>query len=205
MALFFGIFIIIAVSVVSCTVTAWIVWRYFKGLLCDLMPRIDALLNTRLRSIVGDDITSIVRSSLVILAGHHGISLTARDRSLLLFAFVYFVFPLDILPDVIPLIGYFDDLVVVYLISKLLARFSSFVMGIVRVRNNAALQQDSSHRMQWIQDDAGDCAICYGQHGPRTSILRPCGHKLCSFDSQMLVDRGMNCPFCRSTIESVLN
>ncbi|KAH3765473.1 hypothetical protein Pelo_2669 [Pelomyxa schiedti] len=97
------------------------------------------------------------------------------NRILLIVSFAYLVFPIDFIPDAIPIIGYLDDLIVILLL----------VGGIVKAWNQRDVKV-------YVHDE---CCICLE---PKVEVtFKPCMHACCCKDCASKVKV---CPLDRTPI-----
>ena len=159
--------------------------------------------------VLGPFISNIVRSFLVSLSGHYQqyqVHPNKKESLIMVFGLLYLVFPLDCIPDYIPIFGYFDDMTVLYLIAKLLSNYVSFIDGILKVIDSANtinnINNINNNRFEDTSND--DCAICFCNNGAKNTKLVPRGHKFCERHTRQLLSRKMNCPLCRSEIRDAV-
>ena len=175
---------------------SYLLWTKAKQLIANVMMNADNLLDSRLRSILGETITNLLRSFLIIISGRHGILISNSEWYQIIFGILYFFSPIDLIPDFLPIVGYFDDAFVVYMIGNALRPLIELAIGLMNFNEN------NDDNLDWIQDDDEPCIICFGENGIKNTIFAPCGHMLCEIDAQNIMARGMNCPFCRRRIVS---
>ena len=117
-SILFWILIAISLFIICSICIGYILWIKLKQFMNKLMEETDQLLTSQIRNILGDRITSTLRSFLVIIGGRYGICTTNSEWYQILFAILYFFSPIDFIPDIVPIIGFFDDIFMIYWVGK---------------------------------------------------------------------------------------
>eukprot|EP01062_Namystynia_karyoxenos_P043076 TRINITY_DN31527_c0_g1_i1.p2 TRINITY_DN31527_c0_g1~~TRINITY_DN31527_c0_g1_i1.p2 ORF type:complete len:173 (+),score=34.06 TRINITY_DN31527_c0_g1_i1:89-607(+) len=136
-----------------------------------------------------------------------GMHLTGREKLALLFAAIYMLSPIDIIPDVIPVLGLLDDLgVVAWAVRYALFAALRFTACCVAASGRARQQQQQRPGAVPLGPGgwpAEDCAVCLGERGDVRCSIQPCGHRFCLACANEVHRRGMPCPLCRGRINRV--
>lgn len=138
-----------------------------------------------------------VAALIAMLLGQYGLTLSFSQRGSILFALVYLVFPIDVIPDVIPVLGLIDDMAVVSGVLAFLGYGFSFVLAYVRA---ARMTPPVGAVPEGDYGDAdAECAICFAdvQH----ARMIPCGHRFCVGCASKLMEMRVVCPFCRRALQ----
>lgn len=123
------------------------------------------------------------------------VQLTYKEKFIFLLSTVYLICPIDLIPDVIPIVGYVDDIFVVGSLALFISSFFNFIIAYRR----ALAQLHAKPLFEPAEDE--DCVICFGENGPRITQLMPCGHLFCRNCAEQLCSRRMLCPFCRRNVD----
>ena len=129
------------------------------------------------------------------------LSLSILEKAVLVLAVAYVVSPIDAVPDVIPVIGWIDDGIAMFLCYFVLSSVIAFAPGYLRAVRQVGCS--TKEPVMFNHDDDEECVICEGERGARNTTLLPCGHQFCHMDAETLAARRARCPFCRRQISGL--
>lgn len=133
------------------------------------------------------------------------LSLNRSEAAVLVLTLAYLLSPIDAIPDFLPVIGWLDDGVALYLCYMSLSSAVVFATGYLRAVERAGTSNCpiGEEPVLFEHDDDEECVICEGERGERGTTLLPCGHQFCKQDAETLMTRRATCPFCRRQIRSL--
>ena len=149
---------------------------------------------------------------LVISGGRHAFHATLKEYVLVAFSLAYLISPIDVVPDLIPLVGLIDDIIVLLVVTKILAdtmQFASHIIDFDQRRQEMEVAHLEGDQPDQVYDaGAVECVVCREEYGPgenhqRTALVQ-CGHVFCHACAMQLIQRQMTCPICRANIEGVI-
>lgn len=122
----------------------------------------------------------------------------ARSEKFCLFlALLYVVSPLDLVPDVLPVLGWLDDVGFFIWACSDVLRFAAWYSRSARSEEVMGVDPPLGG---WTVEE---CAVCLGERGAVAAMLRPCCHRFCALCAHEVHRRRMACPMCRRRIDTV--
>jgi len=132
---------------------------------------------------------------LRLIRDEGGIHLGASELLWFIFAAVYALSPLDLVPDVFPILGWLDDFGFLYWAGGHAFAFA------VRCAEARGRSLDDGTGASTATKTGSDCGVCLDQ--TEQAALRPCGHRFCRGCAEEVRNRGFTCPLCRAAISGI--
>ena len=117
----------------------------------------------------------------------------------IILSFLYFISPIDLIPDIFPFIGFIDDFFVIGFVYVSISQFVDMFLRHEKLEKDIeelSIQNDKyKERLERSERDYL-CCVCLEE--TIQVLLRPCSHaNLCSKCVSLLTD----CPICRTKIK----